>query len=116
MAWGRSDEVGSKFSTFFGRLLVLALMVLPSCSFMYPSKPYLPNKSGIEAGETITVGGNENIYTIAHEHNVSMRDLIVLNNLSRHLTLGLGNPWSFLQAVPVLPAISKRRSRHLWTS
>ena len=61
--------------------VLLVLMALPSCSFMYPSKPYLPNKSGIEAGETITVNGNENIYTIAREHNVSMRDLIVLNDL-----------------------------------
>jgi LysM repeat protein len=62
-------------------LLLLALAMLPACSFMYPSKPYMPSRSGIQSGGTITVKPNENIYAIAREHNVSMRDLIVLNNL-----------------------------------
>jgi murein DD-endopeptidase MepM/ murein hydrolase activator NlpD len=64
------------------RLSTLLLMLaLPSCAFMSPPKPYLPDRSGIQEGQTITVKDNENIYAIAREHNVSMRDVIVLNNL-----------------------------------
>ncbi|MDE1900803.1 MAG: M23 family metallopeptidase [Alphaproteobacteria bacterium] len=54
---------------------------LSACTFYNPPAPYLPSRNGIEAGETITVQGNENIYAIAREHNVSMRELIVLNDL-----------------------------------
>lgn len=59
----------------------LLVLVLASCTAFHPPAAYLPSRNGIQAGETITVQGNENIYTIAHEHNVSMRELIVLNDL-----------------------------------
>ena len=59
----------------------LMLVVLSACTAIHPPGAYLPSRDGIQAGETITVKGNENVYVIAHEHNVSMRELIVLNNL-----------------------------------
>ena len=62
--------------------LMTALMItLSACTAYHGSSAYLPSKNGIEAGDSITVKGDENIYTIAHEHNVSMRELIVLNDL-----------------------------------
>jgi murein DD-endopeptidase MepM/ murein hydrolase activator NlpD len=60
---------------------IAMLVVLSACTAGHNGSPYLPSRDGIEAGENVTVQGNENIYTIAHEHNVSMRELIVLNNL-----------------------------------
>jgi murein DD-endopeptidase MepM/ murein hydrolase activator NlpD len=57
------------------------MLALSACTFMHPPQAYFPNRSGITPGETIVVKGNENVYTIAHEHNVSMRELIVLNDL-----------------------------------
>ena len=62
-------------------MVVLLLTGLSACTFLHTPEPYLPNKAGIEPGETITVKGEENVYAIAHEHNVSMRELIVLNDL-----------------------------------
>ena len=41
-------------------------------------------------GETITVIGNQNIYGIAKQNNVSMRELIVLNNIKAPFTLRAG--------------------------
>jgi murein DD-endopeptidase MepM/ murein hydrolase activator NlpD len=64
------------------RLLTLALVsFLSACAAMHPPSPYLPSRDGLQAGDTITVKPNENIYSVAREHNVSMRELIVLNNL-----------------------------------
>lgn len=61
--------------------MVTLLAALSSCTAIHTPDPYLPSRNGIQAGETITVKGDENIYAIAHEHNVSMRELIVLNDL-----------------------------------
>lgn len=55
--------------------------VLSACTFVPPPPAYFPDRSSIQPGETIVVKGNENVYTVAHEHNVSMRELIVLNDL-----------------------------------
>ncbi|MDR3448381.1 MAG: LysM peptidoglycan-binding domain-containing M23 family metallopeptidase [Alphaproteobacteria bacterium] len=60
---------------------LVALVLLPGCTLWHGPAADLPSKNGIVAGESITVGGNENIYGIAREHNVSMRELIVLNDL-----------------------------------
>jgi hypothetical protein len=70
-----------KFPHAAALLLGVSLLALPSCAWMYPSRAYLPSRSGIQNGGSVTVKPNENIYAIAREHNVSMRDLIVLNNL-----------------------------------
>jgi len=64
-----------------GAQFAVLAALLSACTATHPPQTYLPDRSGIQAGETITVGRDENIYTIAHEHNVSMRELIVLNNL-----------------------------------
>ena len=60
---------------------LLMLVTLSACAGFHPQRPYLPSRNGIESGETITVKNDENIYTVAREHNVSMRELIVLNDL-----------------------------------
>jgi len=62
-------------------MLALLTVQLCACALVYPPSPNLPNRGDIEAGETVTVKTNENIYTIARAHNVSMRELIVLNDL-----------------------------------
>jgi murein DD-endopeptidase MepM/ murein hydrolase activator NlpD len=71
------------FSFPWGRGLVALVLFanLSACTFLRPPEPYLPRYSSIEPGETITVKGKENIYVIAHAHNVSMREIIVLNHL-----------------------------------
>jgi murein DD-endopeptidase MepM/ murein hydrolase activator NlpD len=67
-----------------------SVFCLLSCTAVHPPAPYLPARGGIQAGETITVKGNENIYVIAHEHNVSMRELIALNALKPPFTVRPG--------------------------
>jgi len=62
-------------------IAVALLVSLSACSFLSPSSGYFPSRSSIRAGATIVVKGNENIYSIAHKNNVSMREIIVLNNL-----------------------------------
>ncbi|MDD4616636.1 MAG: peptidoglycan DD-metalloendopeptidase family protein [Alphaproteobacteria bacterium] len=57
------------------------IAVLSACTFTRPPEPHLPNRSGIQIGETITVKQGENVYSIAQDHNVSMREVIVLNDL-----------------------------------
>ncbi|MGB9153076.1 MAG: M23 family metallopeptidase [Alphaproteobacteria bacterium] len=61
--------------------LIIMLAALSACTAFHGPNAYLPSRDGIQVGETVTVKGNENIYTIAREHDVSMRELIVLNNL-----------------------------------
>ena len=62
-------------------VIIAALIALSGCTMMRPPAANMPSKNGIVAGEEITVRGNENVYAIAHAHNVSMRELIVLNDL-----------------------------------
>jgi murein DD-endopeptidase MepM/ murein hydrolase activator NlpD len=69
------------FGLRFFRLLIPAFCLL-SCTAIHPPEPYLPQKSGVVPGEVITVNGNQNVYGVAQEHGVSMRDIIVLNGLS----------------------------------
>ena len=59
----------------------LLLAVLSACTAIHPPSAYLPNKDGIEPGETITVRASETVYGIARANNVSMRELISLNDL-----------------------------------
>ncbi len=69
-----------KFSGMTIGLVTLATM-LTACTATHTSQPYLPSRENIVAGQTITVEGNKNLYAIAQEHHVSMREIIVLNNL-----------------------------------
>ena len=68
----------------------LLLVALSACTAVHPPAPYLPSRNGIQAGESITVKGSENVYVIAHEHNVSMRELIALNDLKPPFTVRPG--------------------------
>ncbi|MDP9128365.1 MAG: M23 family metallopeptidase [Pseudomonadota bacterium] len=68
--------------------LFLVVTVMGGCSFMQPA--HLPARSGIARGETITVEGNQNVYAVARQHNVSMRELIVLNRLKAPFILRKG--------------------------
>jgi murein DD-endopeptidase MepM/ murein hydrolase activator NlpD len=55
-----------------------------------PPNPVLPAREGIIPGQTITIEGSKNIYGVAQQYNVSMRDLIVLNNIQPPFALHNG--------------------------
>ncbi|MDE2030463.1 MAG: LysM peptidoglycan-binding domain-containing protein, partial [Alphaproteobacteria bacterium] len=80
-----------KHSAFIRTASLAAIFALLSaCTIFHPPPPYLPSRGGIMPGQTITVQGEQNIYAIAQAHNVSMRDLIVLNNLQPPFTVTPG--------------------------
>jgi len=62
-------------------LLAACCFFLSCCTFFRPPSHGLPERSGIVPGETVTVKRNQNVYSIAREHGVSMREIIVLNDL-----------------------------------
>lgn len=62
-------------------LLSFLLIMLSACTAYHGNNAALPSRNGIVAGETITVKNGDNVYVIAHQNNVSMRELIVLNEL-----------------------------------
>lgn len=68
-------------------VLLVVSVLLASCSM---GQRQMPDRYNIVPGETITVDGNKNIYAIAREHNVSMREVIVLNNLQPPFLLHAG--------------------------
>ncbi|MDX2028982.1 MAG: M23 family metallopeptidase [Alphaproteobacteria bacterium] len=70
--------------------LLFASLVLVSCTFIHHQQPSLPARASLTPGETVTVGKNQNVYAVARQHNVSMRDLIVLNDLKAPFTLKEG--------------------------
>lgn len=72
-------------------LAALALgIALAGCTAIHPPPPYLPSRSAITPGPTVKVRGNQNVYAIARENNVSMRDIIVLNDLRAPFALKTG--------------------------
>ncbi len=75
----------------FKDIVLLGLLaVVSACTASRPPSPYLPDRSMITPGPTVTVKSNENVYTIARQHNVSMREIIVLNDLKPPYTLRKG--------------------------
>ena len=56
-------------------------MGLSACTVGHTPQPVLPARDMVTAGESASVQGNQNIYAFARAHNVSMREIIVLNNL-----------------------------------
>ncbi len=73
------------------RVLIISLLVaLSACTVNRAQEPYLPSRASIKTGPTVIVKGNENIYTIARQHNVSMREMIVLNDLKPPYTVRKG--------------------------
>lgn len=69
-------------------LLIPVFCLLTACSLYQPSA--LPSRDGIMPGETIAVEGNQNVYAVARKYSVSMRELIVLNNIKAPFTLRSG--------------------------
>jgi murein DD-endopeptidase MepM/ murein hydrolase activator NlpD len=65
------------------------LLALSGCAGWHPNNSY-PSSANLTPGEVISVSGNQNVYTIAREHNVSMRDLIAMNNLRPPFELHAG--------------------------
>lgn len=66
----------------------LVAVLLSACGILEPNQR--TQRSGVVPGETVTVQGNQNIYAIAQEHGVSMRDIIILNNLHEPFALKSG--------------------------
>lgn len=71
------------------RVVLFAFLIfLAACTFN--KNPQMPSREAITPGQTITVDGSKNIYAIAQENRVSMRSIIVLNNLQPPFTLRPG--------------------------
>lgn len=68
--------------------LVAAVSIAAACSFN--AQPDLPSRADIVPGKEITVQGNETVYAIARTNGVSMREIIVLNNLQPPFALKPG--------------------------
>lgn len=66
------------------RALALLLLgaTLSACTASRPPAYSLPSSDELVAGEEITVGRNDNLYTVAQKHGVRIREIIVLNNMS----------------------------------
>ena len=63
-------------------LVVTLAIMLSACSLAHPPKPVLPDRDSVTPGQTIILDDkSKSIYAVAKANNVSMRDLIVLNNL-----------------------------------
>ena len=77
------------FLRSFG-LLVVLLIGASACTASRPPSASLPDKASILPGPTVTVKPNQNVYAIAKEHGVSMREVIVLNDLKAPYTLRAG--------------------------
>ena len=71
-------------------IIVCTALALSACTALRPPAPQLPSRANVVAGEHITVSGNQNIYAVAKANKVSMRDLIVLNNLQPPFALKPG--------------------------
>ncbi len=73
-------------------ILIPAFCLLMSgCTlFKPPVREGWPDRSTIVPGEEITVGKNQNVYGLARKYGVSMRDVIVLNDLQPPFTLKTG--------------------------
>jgi len=71
--------------------LLSSVFCLLSCTAFGPPQANFPDREGIIPGETVTVQGNQNIYVVAQQYHVPMRDLIVLNNIKPPFTLRAGD-------------------------
>ena len=73
-------------------LLSLCLSwLLTGCTAWHtPDLSNMPSRESLQSGEEITVSQNENVYAIARKHGVSMREIIVLNDLKPPFTLKPG--------------------------
>ena len=87
-------------------LLVCASWLLAGCT-MWHQADNMPNRDNIRAGEEITVEKSENVYAIARKHGVSMREIIVLNDLKSPYKLQAGQRLTLplkIGGVPKVPS------------
>ncbi len=94
------------------RLLLVALLpLLAACSSGH--KNGWPDRAAIQSGEEVTVKEGENVYALARSHGVSMREVIVLNELEPPYKIQPGQrlvlPMKY-NADPTLPVASPRGS------
>ena len=73
------------FSVLCGVCLVLA-----GCTASRPPSYNLPSADDVVAGDSYTVGRNENVYAIAQKQGVKLRDIIALNELKPPFALRTG--------------------------
>ncbi len=76
-----------------GKLTILMTtgLLLSACTaFHTPEYQAMPSRDSIVAGGETTVGANENVYSVAHKNGVSMREIIVLNDLKPPFALRVG--------------------------
>lgn len=67
------------------------LLLLSGCTLVRPPEVRgLPDRNSIQAGQEIIVGQNQNVYGLARKYGVSMREVIVLNDLQPPFTLHPG--------------------------
>lgn len=69
-------------------LVTILVLGMAGCGIF--ENPPAAQRAGVVPGQTITVNGNQNLYAIAQANGVSMRDIIVLNNLHEPFTLKSG--------------------------
>jgi len=62
-------------------LSAVLLSALSACAFVRSPSTYFPDRGSIPVGGTVVVKDEANAYALAQAYNVSMRDLIVLNEL-----------------------------------
>jgi len=85
-----SKQQGTKTNVKNILLIPVLCILLAGCTFFRPPGKDLPPRGSIQPGETITVGRNQNVYGVARKHGVSMRELIVLNDLQAPFALREG--------------------------
>ena len=91
-----------------------SLWLLAGCAgLQQPDYKNLPDRSTLHAGEDVTVAPNENVYSIARKYNVSMREIIVLNDLKPPFTVKAGQSLTLPlreSDLPKAPAAAPRTS------
>jgi murein DD-endopeptidase MepM/ murein hydrolase activator NlpD len=95
----------------FRHLLLTSALLLSACTASHPQGAGWPSRDTIQAGEEVTVENGENVYAIAVKNGVSMRDIIVLNDLKSPYTIRPGQrltlPLKYGMA-PKVPAAAPR--------
>lgn len=87
-------------------LVLCASVFISGCTFFNQGDD-LPSRDSIRAGEEVTVERNENVYAIARKHGVSMREIIVLNDLKPPYKLQAGQRITLplnLRGAPKVPS------------
>lgn len=59
----------------------LLLTMLSACTATRPPAYDLPDSAMLVPGEEITIGRNDNLYTISQRHGVKIRDIIAINEM-----------------------------------